>query len=52
MLAGWATGNVGLAPEFTLAPGMPHLVVPSWAEVLRSFEVAVLPQLSLTPPMP
>ena len=48
MLAGWATGNVGVAPEFTLAPGMPHLVVPSWAEVLRSFEVAVLPQLSLT----
>jgi len=48
MLAGWATGNVGVAPEFTLAPGMPHLVVPSWAEVWRSFEVAVLPQLSLT----
>jgi MFS superfamily sulfate permease-like transporter len=48
MLGGWATGNVGIAPEFTLAPGMPHLVVPSWAEVLRSFEVAVLPQLSLT----
>jgi MFS superfamily sulfate permease-like transporter len=27
---------------------MPQLVVPSWPEVWRSFEVAVLPQLSLT----
>jgi MFS superfamily sulfate permease-like transporter len=48
MLAGWVTGNAGVAPKFALAPGMPHLVVPSWAEVWRSFEVAVLPQLSLT----
>jgi hypothetical protein len=41
-------GQRGIAPEFAIAPGMPHLVVPSWAEVWRSFEVAVLPQLSLT----
>ena len=27
---------------------MPDLVLPSWGEIWRSFEVAVLPQLSLT----
>jgi predicted benzoate:H+ symporter BenE len=48
MIAGWVTGNVGSAPEITVKPVMPHLIVPSWAEVWRSFEVAVLPQLSLT----
>jgi MFS superfamily sulfate permease-like transporter len=48
IVAGWVTGNVGSASEFAITPGMPHLVVPSWAEVWRSFEVAVLPQLSLT----
>jgi len=47
MIAGWATGNVGSTPV-TITPGTPHLVVPSWAEVWRGFEVAVLPQLSLT----
>lgn len=26
----------------------PQLVIPTWPEVWRSFEVAVLPQLSLT----
>jgi predicted benzoate:H+ symporter BenE len=46
--AGWATGNVGTTPGLAVAPGMPHLIVPSWPEVWRSFEVAVLPQLSLT----
>jgi MFS superfamily sulfate permease-like transporter len=48
VVTGWATGNAGGAPEVTITPGMPHLVVPSWAEVWRGFEVAVLPQLSLT----
>src|SRR4051794_1533664 len=48
MIAGWTTGNVGSVVEFTVTPGTPHLVVPSLAEVWRSFEVAVLPQLSLT----
>jgi MFS superfamily sulfate permease-like transporter len=48
MIAGWATGNVGSAPEITITPDMPHLVVPSWGEIWRGFEVAVLPQLSLT----
>jgi len=48
MIAGWATGNMGSAPEVSVPPGVPHLVIPSWAEVWRSFQVAVLPQLSLT----
>lgn len=34
--------------EVAVTPGAPHLVVPSWPEVWRSFQVAVLPQLSLT----
>jgi predicted benzoate:H+ symporter BenE len=48
MIAGWVTGNTGMAPEVVVTPGAPHLVVPSWPEVWRSFQVAVLPQLSLT----
>jgi len=48
MVAGWVTGNTGMAPEVVVTPGAPHLVVPSWPEVWRSFQVAVLPQLSLT----
>ena len=48
MVAGWATGNTGMASEVAVTPGAPHLVVPSWPEVWRSFQVAVLPQLSLT----
>src|SRR4029077_2072014 len=38
----------GKRPEVAITPGVPHLVVPSWAEVWRSLQVAVLPQLSLT----
>jgi MFS superfamily sulfate permease-like transporter len=48
MVAGWATGKVGIASEVSITPGAPHLVVPSWGEIWRSFQVAVLPQLSLT----
>ena len=36
------------APEISIASGIPHLVLPSWPEVWRSFQIAVLPQLSLT----
>ncbi len=28
--------------------GPPHLIIPSWSEIWRSLEIAVLPQLSLT----
>src|SRR6516164_2777524 len=48
MIAEWATGKVGIASVVAITPGTPPLVVPSWPEVWRSFEVAVLPQLSLT----
>jgi Molybdate transporter of MFS superfamily len=48
MSAGWATGNTGITSEVAITPVAPHLVVPSWPEVWRSLEVAVLPQLSLT----
>ena len=48
MLAAWATDKTGIASAVAVTPGLPQLVVPSWPEVWRSFEVAVLPQLSLT----
>jgi MFS superfamily sulfate permease-like transporter len=47
-LAAWATGNMGMTPEAAIAQGGPRLLVPSWPELWRSFEIAVLPQLSLT----
>ena len=48
MIAEWATGKVGIASVVAITPGTPPLVVPSWPEVWHSFQVAVLPQLSLT----
>ena len=48
MMAGWVTGKVGIASAAAMTPGTPQLIMPSWAEVWRSFEIAVLPQLSLT----
>src|SRR4051812_33842791 len=45
---GWVTGSVSNTAEAVASPGMPGLVLPSWGEIWRSFEVAVLPQLSLT----
>jgi MFS superfamily sulfate permease-like transporter len=48
IVAGWMSGNTGVATGVAIPPGAPHLIVPSWPEVWRSFEVAVLPQLSLT----
>ena len=48
IVAGWVTSNVGSAPEIAIMAGVPHLIVPSWAEIWRSLQVAVLPQLSLT----
>src|SRR3954467_3544392 len=44
----WVTGSVGSTVEAAASPGIPSLVLPSWGEIWRSFEVAVLPQLSLT----
>jgi predicted benzoate:H+ symporter BenE len=48
IIAGWAAGNAMPAPEVGAAPGLPQPVIPSWAEVWRSLQIAVLPQLSLT----
>jgi MFS superfamily sulfate permease-like transporter len=48
IVAGWLSGSAGIASEVTSPPNLLQLVVPSWPEVWRSFEVAVLPQLSLT----
>ena len=48
MITGWATGKVGIASVVAITPGVPQLVIPTWPEVWRSFQVAVLPQLSLT----
>lgn len=46
-IAGWAGGGT-LPDEVGPSAGVPHLVVPTWGEVWRSLEVAVIPQLSLT----
>src|SRR3984893_1898001 len=39
MVTGWATGKVGIASEVSITPGAPHLVVPSWGDIWRSFQV-------------
>src|SRR5215467_2346921 len=49
MTAGWVTGKVGIASGAAVTPGALQLIIiPSWPEVWRSFEIAVLPQLSRT----
>ena len=45
--AGWLSG-ASPAPSLTFAWPAPEVVVPSWPEIWRGVEVAVLPQLSLT----
>jgi MFS superfamily sulfate permease-like transporter len=47
-IAGWASGDATISFETGSAASIPHLIVPSWSEVWRSLEIAVLPQLSLT----
>jgi MFS superfamily sulfate permease-like transporter len=46
--AGWIMGFGAAAPAASAAAGIPHLIAPSWPEIWRSLEIAVLPQLSLT----
>src|ERR1700730_1210868 len=48
VVAGWATGNVDMATTVAATPAGAHLMLPSWTEVWRSFQIAVMPQLSLT----
>jgi MFS superfamily sulfate permease-like transporter len=47
-ILGWVTGTGTPATDAGPAAGIPHLIVPSWAEIWRSLEIAVLPQMSLT----
>jgi predicted benzoate:H+ symporter BenE len=47
-VAGWATSSGTTPTETAFAPSLPHLVIPTWTEVWRSLEIAVIPQLSLT----
>ena len=47
-LLGWMTTSTVMPAEVAVTPSIPHLVIPKWAEVWRSLEIAVLPQLSLT----
>jgi MFS superfamily sulfate permease-like transporter len=47
-VVGWASSNAAIPPEIGFASSLPQLVIPTWAEVWRSLEIAVLPQLSLT----
>ena len=47
-LVGWVTADAATPAEVAIAPSGVRLVVPSWAEVWRSLEIAVVPQLSLT----
>jgi Molybdate transporter of MFS superfamily len=46
--AGWLMGFGAGAPSASATAGIPHLIVPSWPEIWRSLQIAVLPQLSLT----
>jgi MFS superfamily sulfate permease-like transporter len=43
---GWMTN--GAVHDIGFSPSLPQLVIPTWTEVWRSFEIAVVPQLSLT----
>lgn len=47
-VVGWISGNAATAHEVVVSPSVPHLVIPTWTEVWRSLQIAVLPQLSLT----
>jgi MFS superfamily sulfate permease-like transporter len=47
-VVGWMRTSTAMPVEVAIAPSIPHLVIPTWAEVWRSLEIAVLAQLSLT----
>jgi hypothetical protein len=47
-VAGWLGNSGSLPSDIELSFNTPQLVIPTWSEVWRSFEIAVLPQLSLT----
>ena len=45
---GWLSDTAAVPHQIGFTPSLPQLVVPTWVEVWRSLERAVLPQLSLT----
>jgi MFS superfamily sulfate permease-like transporter len=47
-IAGWLGDSRILPHHIGMALSAPQLVIPTWPEVWRSFEIAVIPQLSLT----
>src|SRR5438105_1699472 len=47
-IVGWATSSSMMPREISFSTSLPQLVIPTWTEVWRSLEIAVLPQLSLT----
>jgi MFS superfamily sulfate permease-like transporter len=47
-VVGWVSNSAPMPHQIGFAPSIPQLVIPTWLEVWRSLEIAVLPQLSLT----
>jgi MFS superfamily sulfate permease-like transporter len=47
-IAGYWSSNVVIPRDFGFEPSIPHVVIPTWTEIWRSLEIAVIPQLSLT----
>jgi MFS superfamily sulfate permease-like transporter len=47
-IIGWASAGAAMPHDIAFASTVPHLIVPTWTEVWRSLEIAVVPQLSLT----
>jgi Molybdate transporter of MFS superfamily len=47
-VAGWLGNSGSLPRDIGLSFSAPQLVIPTWPEVWRGFEIAVFPQLSLT----
>ena len=35
IMAGCATGKIGITPDIAVRPGLPRLIGPSWSEVTR-----------------
>jgi len=48
IIMGGASNNAPMLHDFGFTPSIPRFIIPTWAEVWRSLEIAVLPQLSLT----
>ena len=47
-VVGWLSNSAAIPNGMNFSARLPQVVLPAWSEVSRSFEIAVLPQLSLT----